>query len=679
MNIFEKFIQEKKIVQEKKPSQYINAESIPSTVVIGTILISDIKIELKGDYNPKEKYKLGDIVKFKENHYLNLFKGIAKEQSLPNDTTQWKIVKINFNIIEDQHLKTNKPIVIKKEPIIILKIDKSLITDLKTCKKLKDTYKTNNKMFMLATNGVDKFPLDKAIELKLLEYFVAVKAKTKAKQEDDDDDDDDDDEDDGKSNKSNKKLKNQETIVEQVSPKEVSKVSSVKGITKTSSEKVNPDCIPKQFNNFQYYLVKQFPKIIYKDQKVKFQKLVIDPKFSGIYNSSIKYKLGDIVQFNDKNNNNIGYFVNKIINGSQMNGLQIVNYSFNQSPTFNQFNHCWERINYFEKPVNYNSDDLYEFKLPSSFLIGQIISDPRYPLKIKAEFKNYNALEKFQLGDIIRTDNGKFFGSLLKSKNFQEYPDFNKKNKNLGKDLLKKGWQLVTIKITELRLESIKLPSEFKIGEKFEYLPRNDLNNIKFTTKFKQDFNNKKSYDIGNVVIFNKKFYIYLYYKKIDKKKKSPKDIKKTLLDNPDKDSVNWKEIKLLPTVKIMPAKQIPGKVRIGVSQLPKPLISLKNDFLNKIAGEYDSDKKYRLGDIVNFNNKLYINLIFSYTFDNNGKRIFLDSESKDIPSNDKAWKLIQLDELPARKDKFENTSENDSLFKSFYNLFNNPIKFLNW
>jgi hypothetical protein len=101
----------------------------------------------------------------------------------------------------------------------------------------------------------------------------------------------------------------------------------------------------------------------------------------------------------------------------------------------------------------------------------------------------------------------------------------------------------------------------------------------------------------------------------------------------------------------------------------------LKNDFLNKSAGDYNSNKKYRLGDIVNFNNKLYINLIFSYIFDNTGKRIFLDSETKDVPSNDKAWKLVQLDSLPARKEKLENVTENESLFKSMYNLFNNFIE----
>ena len=158
------------------------------------------------------------------------------------------------------------------------------------------------------------------------------------------------------------------------------------------------------------------------------------------------------------------------------------------------------------------------------------------------------------------------------------------------------------------------------------------------------------------------------------KKKKSPKELKKVPIVNPDKDTLTWKQVKLLPTLKIVPAKQVPRKVKIGQTSLPKSLVSLKKDFLNKLAGDYDNKRKYRLGDIVKFNNKFYLNLIFSYIFDATGKRIFLDSETKGSPDNDKAWKLVQIDEQPSVKEKFENVYDFNSIFKSAINLFNQII-----
>ena len=307
------------------------------------------------------------------------------------------------------------------------------------------------------------------------------------------------------------------------------------------------------------------------------------------------------------------------------------------------------------------------------FSLGNIITDTRYHTKIKATFKKYDPLVKTQLGDIILIDKGKFFASLLKSPNFQEYPSYNKKDKNLKANLLKKGWQLVSVKISELKLDNSKVISEIKLGNKVKYLDKLDPNYLSFSPTFKNLFNNKVDYSVGNIVIFNKKFYMNLHYIKKNKKKSSPKAVKKIVSINPDKDRVNWKEVTLLPVLKVLMQNQVSQKVKLGETLLPKNLLSLKANFPNKLAGVYDNKKKYKLGDIVKFNNKLYINLIFSFTFDITGKKIFLDSFSKEPPNIDKAWKEVVIDELK-NIEKFDNLNTFDSLVKMTFDLFK-----LNW
>ena len=54
-------------------SNYVVGESLKDTVIIGSTIINDFKYNLAGDFNIKNKYRLGDVVKFKDSYYLNLF------------------------------------------------------------------------------------------------------------------------------------------------------------------------------------------------------------------------------------------------------------------------------------------------------------------------------------------------------------------------------------------------------------------------------------------------------------------------------------------------------------------------------------------------------------------------------------------------------------------------------
>jgi hypothetical protein len=91
-------------------SNYVASESLKDTVIIGSTIINDFKYNLAGDFNLKNKYKLGDVVKFKDLYYVNLFKGNPVIQTLPNNPLQWKKVKIDFNILEQTHTNSIKNI-----------------------------------------------------------------------------------------------------------------------------------------------------------------------------------------------------------------------------------------------------------------------------------------------------------------------------------------------------------------------------------------------------------------------------------------------------------------------------------------------------------------------------------------------------------------------------------------
>ena len=85
-------------------SNYVVGDSLNDTVIIGSTIVNDFIYNLAGDFNIKNKYRLGDIVKFKDLYYLNLFRGNHVIQTLPNNPLQWKKVKIDFNILEQFHI-----------------------------------------------------------------------------------------------------------------------------------------------------------------------------------------------------------------------------------------------------------------------------------------------------------------------------------------------------------------------------------------------------------------------------------------------------------------------------------------------------------------------------------------------------------------------------------------------
>jgi hypothetical protein len=87
-----------------KQKLYIKSETIPKKIYIGQYLVSKdepiaikkkYKGVFKGKYDPKKSYKLGDIVKYKSNHYVNLLEADAAPQELPSIVEgQWKKIKL---------------------------------------------------------------------------------------------------------------------------------------------------------------------------------------------------------------------------------------------------------------------------------------------------------------------------------------------------------------------------------------------------------------------------------------------------------------------------------------------------------------------------------------------------------------------------------------------------------
>ena len=76
---------------------YIPAVKVPSKVFEGEMILpnTEYKGKIKGDFDPEEKYKLGDIVKYKKKYYISLVKGSGFILNAPDkNKKQWKNIKI---------------------------------------------------------------------------------------------------------------------------------------------------------------------------------------------------------------------------------------------------------------------------------------------------------------------------------------------------------------------------------------------------------------------------------------------------------------------------------------------------------------------------------------------------------------------------------------------------------
>jgi hypothetical protein len=145
------------------------------------------------------------------------------------------------------------------------------------------------------------------------------------------------------------------------------------------------------------------------------------------------------------------------------------------------------------------------------------------------------------------------------------------------------------------------------------------------------------SYKVGDLVKFNEKIYVNLLLK-ADKQ------------EDPSKNKQTWKLVTFngIMSDDYIPAKKVPSRVFEGEMILPNTVAKkIRQEYKGRMKGEYDSEEKYKLGDIVKFKNKYYISLV-------KGRGFLLDQPNE----NKQHWKLVKLikgkqdedDDKPKRK-----------------------------
>jgi len=83
---------------------YFNGKKVPNAVIEGAYILPAstpkairelYKVNIKGNYDPKQQYKLGDIVKYKNSEFINLLKDVPYFAVIPGTSKlQWKPIKI---------------------------------------------------------------------------------------------------------------------------------------------------------------------------------------------------------------------------------------------------------------------------------------------------------------------------------------------------------------------------------------------------------------------------------------------------------------------------------------------------------------------------------------------------------------------------------------------------------
>jgi hypothetical protein len=289
-----------------------------------------------------------------------------------------------------------------------------------------------------------------------------------------------------------------ETTIEIINTKEL---NELKEHFKSSKYKFGYSFFIEKKQKFYQQLIdyELIPDFIYLGKKYKYKDLKITPKFKGTYNSKEQYTLGNVVLLNKI------HYINLIVPKIKKHKkVKFTNYCIGIPPLKKFADYMvWKKINFYKTPIKYKKSEILNVEnIPKNIELDSIIDDSNPEKIITAKWRGeYQPFQLYSLGDVI-TFGGYAYINLLFKKAIQENPP-----KNLV------SWHYIDIDIPPDRsawVDPKKIPNIIDEG-KF-ILPASEPKDVreKYKSVLAGEYDPNVEYKLGDIVLFNNKYYINL-------------------------------------------------------------------------------------------------------------------------------------------------------------------------